>query len=84
MKKTPQIFEGQLKEMEHMIGEKVLVTGKDGVTVGGDLQFVGYNKLFPSWGLHCTVDRMPGIHINSVADIRSRPAPFTITKTPQQ
>ena len=73
---------GQLPELEHLLGTKVLVTNvRTKQEIGGELQFVGYNEHFPSWGLVCTIDRMPAIHINSVADIRIRPEPFTVKTT---
>ena len=60
----------QLKEMEPLLGSRVKVTcRRSGQTVYGTLQFVGYNDSFPSWGLTCTVDRLPGIRINSVVEI---------------
>lgn len=77
---------GQIKEMEHMLGKRVeVVDARSGHKIGGELQFVGYNKHFPSWGLVCTIDRMPAIHINSVADIKEQEGPFRIAipNTPQ-
>jgi hypothetical protein len=60
-----------MKEFEQFIGKKVCVTRKsDGVEICGILTFVGYNEHFPSWDLHCTVDRMPGIQIDSIESIK--------------
>ncbi len=60
----------QLPEMEHMLGAHVCVTNaRTGQKVCGILKFVGYLHYFPTWGLVCTIDRLPGVHINSVADI---------------
>ena len=58
-----------IKELDFLLGKKVLVTTLTGEKVPGILQFVGTSELFPSWGLHCTVGRMPGLMINSVNDI---------------
>lgn len=64
------IFSGQLKELEHLIGQRVKAKCvRSGHVIAGELQFVGYNETFPSWGLVCTISRMPGIHLNSVADL---------------
>ena len=60
--------------MHHLLNKYVLVKDyKTGVQYGGLLTYVGINAFFPSWGLVCTVDRMPGIHIRSHADIRHNP-----------
>jgi hypothetical protein len=57
-----------------LLNQKVLVKDKvTGVEIGGELQFVGINENFPSWGLTCTVDRYPGIRIDSATDIKHNP-----------
>jgi hypothetical protein len=59
----------QLKELkEKFYGKRVEVPiqkRKDGMgsssklTVIGECQFIGYNDMFPSFGLQVTLDRMP-------------------------
>lgn len=61
--------DGNIKELDHILGHKVKVKIKGGGEIIGKLQFVGTNALLPSWGLHCTIDRVPGICINSIMDI---------------
>lgn len=61
--------DGRLPELEHILGQKVKVKDKQGKEWIGKLQFIGTNSLFPSWGLHCTIARVPGIMINSIMDI---------------
>ena len=62
-----------LPEMQPFLGKRVLVTTTDGVEIPGELQFVGFNKLFPKLGLHCTVGRTPHLKINSINDIQLVP-----------
>ena len=64
-----QLKDGAIKELDHILGSKVKVKDIIGQVHRGELQFVGTNELFPSWGLHCTVSRVPAIMINSVNDI---------------
>jgi hypothetical protein len=60
--------------MHQLLNQHVLVKDKvSGVEIGGVLQFVGTLDHFPTWGLVCTVDRCPGIRINSAADIKKHP-----------
>lgn len=61
--------DGAIHELDHIIGHRVKVRDSDGLSHVGKLQFVGTNQLLPSWGLHCTIDRMPGIQIKSIMDI---------------
>lgn len=58
------------EKVQKLLNKKVSVISKDGLKVNGDLYFAGYNKNFPSWGLVCTVARMPGIRINNINDIK--------------
>lgn len=60
---------GAIQQLDHILGHKVKVKDKEGKERIGKLQFVGTNALLPSWGLHCTIDRVPGICINSIMDI---------------
>jgi len=85
MEKQQEILgDGQLPEMVHMLGTRVKVKCvRSGNEICGKLEFVGYNSNFPSWGLHCTVSRMPGIHINSVADIQEHVLRESISKPKQ-
>ena len=61
--------DGSIKELDHISGKQVKVKDVSGKVHRGELQFVGTNELFPSWGLHCTISRVPVIMINSVNDI---------------
>lgn len=58
-----------MKELDHILGLKVKVKDLKGRVHQGELQFVGTNEMFPTWGLHCTVSRVPAIMIHSVNDI---------------
>ena len=58
-----------MKELQHIIGKRVKVKDSDGKEWVGELQFVGLNEIFPSWGLHVTISRVPGILINTIKDI---------------
>ena len=80
MSHEKQVFPGQLPELEHVLGERVCVKTKSGMVTCGILQFVGHLPLLPSWGLVCTIDRMPGIPINSIADIELCPEAELIVK----
>lgn len=60
-----------LEEMLPFKGQWVCVIRKtDGVEICGTLDWVGYNEHFPSWGLSCTISRLPGIQIESLASMR--------------
>lgn len=58
-----------LHALDHIIGKQVEVKDKQGKKHKGVLQFVGTNPLLKSWGLHCTINRVPGIKIKSISDI---------------
>lgn len=59
-----------IEEMRPFIGKRVCVNRKfDGLEICGTLDWVGYNEHFPSWGLVCTVSRMPAIEIESLLSI---------------
>lgn len=58
-----------IHELDHIIGKRVEVKDKLGKVHRGVLNFIGTNSLFPSWGLHCTISRMPRIKINSINDL---------------
>ncbi len=47
------------------LNKKVLIknTTDKNQTIGGTLDFLGYNKFFPSWGLCAIVDRFPIQHV---------------------
>ena len=74
------MFSEQLIELEHILGQRVRVTDIDGQQWHGELQFVGTNEFFSSWGLHCTVNRTPGIRLKTVMDIEILDKDFTLTK----
>jgi hypothetical protein len=59
----------QLPELTHILGQRVCVTDTSGQKWYGELYFVGTNDFFLSWGLHCTVNRTPGILIKTIMDI---------------
>lgn len=63
------ISEGSIRELDHILGERVKVKGKDGQDHYGILQFVGTNESFPKKGLMVTISRQPLIQINSIMDI---------------
>lgn len=67
--KVFELPDGRVRELDHILNSKVKVKDKQGKEWIGKLQFVGSNSLFPSWGLHCTIARVPGIMINSIMDI---------------
>ena len=67
--------DGAIHELDHILGHKVKAKDKSGKEWIGTLQFIGTNTLLPSWGLHCTIDRMPGIFLNSIMDITDLEAP---------
>jgi hypothetical protein len=46
------------------LNKRILVTDSTGKTIGGKCTFIGFNNLFPSWGLQVTVDRMPISNVN--------------------
>jgi hypothetical protein len=61
---TPQ----QIKQLQDkFLGKRIKVPiqkradgmGSYNSTVTGDCQFIGYNPMFPSFGLQVTLDRMP-------------------------
>jgi len=59
-----------IEEMLPFKGQWVCVIRKDdGVKICGTLDWVGYNEHFPSWGLCCTISRLPGIKIESLASL---------------
>jgi len=58
------------EEINKLLNKKVYVVSKNGLKICGELYFAGYNENFPSWGLVCTVSRMPGIQINNISDIK--------------
>jgi hypothetical protein len=64
-----RISSGQIPEMIPFLGARVSVLNKKGETICGELQFVGVLPLIPEWGLVCTISRLPGVAINSLADI---------------
>ncbi len=68
--------DGNIHELDHILGKQVKVKDKTGKEYIGALQFVGANSLFPLWGLHCTISRQPAIFINSVSDIELLEEPF--------
>ncbi len=47
---------------ESIMGKRVRVKTKDGST-SGTVQYFGYNKHIPSWGLQVTLDRFPILNI---------------------
>lgn len=61
--------DGSLKELDFLLNQKVKVIDIIGEEHVGTLQFVGTSELFPSWGLYCTLSRVPGIMINGIKDI---------------
>lgn len=61
--------DGNLHELDHIIGQLVEVKDKAGKEHKGKLNFIGTNSFFPSLGLHCTINRTPLIKINSILDI---------------
>lgn len=60
----------QIEELIPFLEQWVIVTDKQGQKWPGHLQFVGINEHFPSWGLVCTVGRVPGIRINNINNIK--------------
>ena len=60
-----------LQEMLPFKGRWVCVIRKtDGVEICGTLDWVGYNENFPSWGLVCTISRLPAVQIESLDSIK--------------
>lgn len=57
-----------LEQGQQLLGKRVLVKTKTG-DVGGIMEFLGYNDMFPSWGLQITIGRMPIQNI-SLSDIK--------------
>lgn len=53
-----------LEEAQLLIGQRVTVQNNKGVEIGGILQRVGRSEFFESWGMTCTIDRMPITNIN--------------------
>lgn len=47
-----------LEQGQTLIGKWVLLKTPKG-EIGGTLDFLGYNKYFPDWGLQATISRMP-------------------------
>ena len=46
------------------LNKRILVIDNTGKTIGGKCTFIGFNSLFPSWGLQVTVGRMPITNVN--------------------
>jgi len=67
-----------MKELEHIIGKRVKVIDRDKKVWVGKLDFIGVNEYFPSWGLCVTLDRCPGILINSIKDIEVLDEPYQL------
>lgn len=65
-----QKIQGQIPELEWVLGHKVEVIDVNGKKHYGTLDFVGYNSFFPKWGLVCTISRTPQIFIKSINDIK--------------
>lgn len=53
-----------LEEAQLLIGQRVTVKDSKGVEIGGVLQRVGRSEFFESWGMTCTIDRMPVTNID--------------------
>lgn len=66
MERIPQEIIDHLREQ--FIGKRVSIEDGKGQTWVGDLNFIGYNSFFPSWGLCATIDRTPiqGVQIKSI------------------
>jgi len=71
-----------LEQGQTLLGKWVLVKTDKGVEVGGTLDFLGYNKNFPSWGLQATVSRMPiqNVSLNNIKILDDKTKKFV---TPQ-
>lgn len=66
MEQIPQKIIDILKEQ--FIGKRVSIEDGKGQKWVGNLDFIGYNSFFPSWGLCATINRTPiqGVKVKSI------------------